>query len=118
MSDFIIELKELQFFSFHGLYEEEKKAGGEFVVDLFASFSAKKPITDLDQTINYATLYALVKEEMSDSRELLETLAESIAEKIYLVYPILKKIDIRIEKKNPPIVGFSGRVAIHYRKEY
>ena len=34
MGEFIIELKGLQFYSFHGLYAEEKKVGGEFVVDV------------------------------------------------------------------------------------
>ena len=40
MGEFTIELRGLQFYSFHGLYEEEKKVGGEFIVDVFEKFPA------------------------------------------------------------------------------
>jgi dihydroneopterin aldolase len=116
MSEFIIELKQLYFFSFHGLYEEERKVGGEFVVDLFVKYPEEKQITSLSQTINYAALYAIIKEEMNQPKDLLETLAQSIAEKIHTAYPSVNEIDIRIEKKNPPIVGFVGSVAVSFKK--
>jgi dihydroneopterin aldolase len=118
MGDFIIELKGLQFFSFHGLYEEEKKTGGEFSVDVFVKTTAGKNITFLEETINYAALYEIVKAEMGQPRELLETLSQSMAEKIRLAFPHTKEIEIRIEKKNPPIAGFIGSVAVTYRKSF
>ena len=117
MGEFIIELKQLQFFSFHGLYAEERKVGEEFIVDLSVKYISKqKAITSLDETINYETLYEIVKKEMSQPRALLETLAQSIADKIQHVFPLIKEIEIRIEKKNPPIVGFIGSVAVRYKK--
>ena len=118
MGEFTIELKGLQFFSFHGLYEEEKIIGGEFKVDLLVKFSEEKHITTIEQTINYAALYAIVKEEMNQPRKLLETLAQSIADKIHAAYPSLKEIDIRIEKKNPPIAGFIGSVGVSYKNQF
>jgi dihydroneopterin aldolase len=119
MSEFTIELRDLEFFSFHGLYEEEKKAGGEFVVDVFAKFPAENhKLTSIDETVNYAALFAIIKDEMNQPRELLETIAQVIAEKIYAKYAVIKEIEIRIEKKKPPIVGFSGTVAARYRKVY
>ena len=119
MSEFTIELRNLQFFSFHGLYEEEKKVGGEFVVDVFAKFpSENHNLTSIDETVNYAALFAIIKEEMNQPRELLETIAQSIAEKIYTKYSVIKEIEIRIEKKRAPIVGFSGSVAARYKKQY
>lgn len=117
MGEFTIELKGLQFFSFHGLYEEEKLVGGEFVVDLSLKFSENNTITSIEQTVNYAALYSLIKVEMNQPRELLETLAQSIADKIFIAYPSVKEIDIRIEKKNPPITGFIGSVAVRWKKE-
>ena len=119
MGEFTIELRSLWFFSFHGLYEEEKKVGGEFIVDVFAKFpTGKNNISSIDETINYAALYAIVKTEMNQPRELLEILAQSIAEKIHTQYVSLKEIEIRIEKKNPPITGFVGSVAVRYHKSY
>jgi dihydroneopterin aldolase len=119
MSEFTIELRDLQFFSFHGLYEEEKKVGGEFVVDVLAKFPAEgHALRSIDETVNYAALFAIVKSEMDQPRELLETIAQSIAEKIYSKYSVIKEVEIRIEKKRAPIVGLNGSVAAVYRKVY
>jgi dihydroneopterin aldolase len=119
MGEFTIELRNLEFFSFHGLYAEEKKVGGEFVVDVFAKFPAQDhKLTSIDETVNYAALFEIIKDEMNQPRALLETIAQSIAEKIYNKYAVLKEIEIRIEKKKAPIVGISGTVAAGYRKVY
>jgi len=119
MSEFTIELRGLEFFSFHGLFEEEKKAGGEFVVDVIAKFPAQDhKLTSIKETVNYAALFDIVKEEMNQPRELLETIAQAIAEKIYAKYAVIREIEIRIEKKKAPIVGISGTVAAGYRKVY
>jgi len=119
MEEFTIELRGLQFYSFHGLYEEEKKAGGDFVVDVWAKFPAEDHIlTSIDETVNYAELFSIVKKEMDQPRELLETIAQSIAEKIYAKYNVIKQVEIRIEKKKAPIVGLSGSVAASYKKVY
>jgi len=118
MGEFTIELNKLVFFSFHGLYEEEKKVGCEFIVDLFAKYTSdKKTISSIDETVNYTTLYEIVKTEMNRSRDLLETIACSIAEESMKSLPQIKEIEIRIEKKNPPIVGFTGSVAVKFKKQ-
>ena len=119
MGEFTIELRGLQFYSFHGLYEEEKKVGGEFVVDVFAKFpAADHSLKSIHETVNYGALFTIVKDEMNQPRELLETIAQSIAEKIYAQYSVIKEVEIRIEKKKAPIVGLNGSVAASYRKVY
>ena len=119
MSEFTIALNQLYFFSFHGLYEEEKKVGGEFNVDLSVKYNAgQSTITKLEETVNYAILYEIVKTEMNQARDLLETVARSITEKIHQAFPSVKEIEIMIEKKNPPIVGFIGNVAVRFSKKY
>lgn len=119
MGEFTIELRNLQFYSFHGLYEEEKKAGGEFVVDVLAKFPAEDHLLNsIEETVNYAALFSIIKEEMDQPRELLETIAQSIAEKIYSKYNVIKEVEVRIEKKKAPIAGLNGSVAAGYRKVY
>jgi dihydroneopterin aldolase len=119
MGEFTIELRDLQFYSFHGLYEEEKIAGGEFTVDVWAKFPAEDNVLNsIDETVNYAALFAIIKEEMDQPRELLETLAQSICEKVHRQYPFLQGIEIRIEKKKAPIVGITGSVAVIYKADY
>jgi dihydroneopterin aldolase len=119
MGEFTIELRSLQFYSFHGLYEEEKKAGGDFIVDVWAKFPAEDHILNsIDETVNYAALFEIIKKEMDHPRELLETLAQSICKKIHSQYSFLEEIEVKIEKKKAPIAGISGNVAVIYRSDY
>jgi dihydroneopterin aldolase len=114
-----IKLKQLRFFAHHGLYEEERKVANEFVVDLEAAFeSSVDIITKMDETINYIKVYEIVKKQMLQPTDLIETLAMKITGIIHERYPRVKKIAITITKKYPPVINFSGNVAVSYVKEY
>jgi len=114
-----IKLKQLRFFAHHGLYEEERKVANEFVVDLEAEFeSSIDIITKMDETINYIKVYEIVKKQMLQPTDLIETLAMKITEIIHERYPRVKKVAITITKKYPPVINFSGNVAVSYVKEY
>lgn len=116
--EFVIELKDLWFYSFHGLYEEERAVGGEFIVDLFVKTTADSTIASISDTINYTALYSIVATGMSQPRDLLETIAQSIADKIHAAFSSVREIEICITKKNPPINGFSGSVAVRWKKSF
>ena len=112
-------LKQLRFFAHHGLYEEERKVSNEFIVDLEVGFESVVPvITKMNETINYIRLYELVKRYMLQTSDLIESLAMKISDDIHQLYPQVKKISISITKKYPPVINFSGNVAVSYEKEY
>jgi 7,8-dihydroneopterin aldolase/epimerase/oxygenase len=114
-----IELNAATFFAFHGLYEEEKKTGGEFEVNLGVSYIADVTVIDkIEQTVNYVKLYELVKQQMQVPTGVLETVAMRITEEIKGVFPQVNEITIKIEKKYPPIHNFSGSLSVTYRKQY
>jgi len=114
-----IKLRQLRFFAHHGLYEEERKVSNEFMVDLDVYFESSVPvITRMSETINYIKLYELVKKHMLQTRDLLETLATVITEDIHQSYRQVKKVSIVITKKYPPVINFSGNVAVSYEKEF
>jgi dihydroneopterin aldolase len=114
-----INLKQLRFFAHHGLYEEERKVSNEFIVDLEVSLeSTSTVITKMTETINYIKLYELVKKHMLQTTDLLETLATAITEDIHSSYVQVKKVSISITKKYPPVINFSGNVAVNYVKEF
>lgn len=114
-----VALKDLPFFGYHGLYDEEKKTGNEFRVNLSVFYTPLSgTITHISDTINYAALYALLKKEMQQPRQLLETLAMEISEAIHLSYPLIKRIEISISKMQVPVIGFRGYAAVSYQKEY
>lgn len=114
-----IELTGLRFHAYHGLYEEEKVAGNEFLVNLFVAYNPQGGIvSDLSETINYAVIFDLVKKRMLQRTDLLETIAMSLAEDINRQFPNVQKVDISIAKLHPPIAGFNGNVAVRYQKEF
>ena len=114
-----IKLKQLRFFAHHGLYEEERKVSNEFIVDLEVTFeSPVAVVTKMSETINYIKLYELVKKQMLQPTDLIETLAMQITDRIHQLYSQVKKISITITKKYPPVINFSGNVAVSYVKEY
>ena len=114
-----VELKQLCFFAYHGLYPEERKTGNEFEVDISVSYQPTQgTITDITETINYASLYELVKKEMAQPTDLLETVAMNIAAKIKMNFSQTKKVSISISKLHPPIVQFTGKVSVSFEKEF
>jgi dihydroneopterin aldolase len=116
---FIIELKNLRFFAEHGMYEEERKVGNQFEVDIVITCkSPKKTITSIEQTINYVEVYRIAQEEFNERKFLLETCAMQIAEKVKLQFEETEHLTISIRKLNPPITNFSGSVGITYEKSF
>ena len=65
------------------MYAEEKKLGNTYIVDVVIDFTPKKSIIDnLDQTIDYVHVYALIKKWMEIPTPLLETLVGLMADDI------------------------------------
>lgn len=114
-----ISLHELKFHGFHGLYEEEKKTGNDFEVNLDAYFEeTTDPITQLNQTINYAVLFSLVKNRMSIPEPLLETIAMDIARQAKAHFPVITEINVSVRKLKPPMLNFQGQTEVTFHKKY
>ena len=114
-----IRLQRLRYFAYHGLYEAEKKNGNKFELDVKISFrQTSEIIQNLNETIDYAAVDALIKKEMQIPRELLETLLGELAEKLKLLYPQIIKIELSLNKLTAPIPDFTGRVGVEFLKEY
>ncbi len=115
---FTIHLNNLQFFSYHGIHEEEKILGNEYEVNAEVSFEEKGPVVHIHETINYTQIYALIKQRMNIPTHLLETVAQDLAQQIRALDPVIKSITISIEKKNPPLPNIQGSVGVTYKREF
>jgi dihydroneopterin aldolase len=110
-------LNEVVFFGYHGLYADEKKLGNTYKVDVHIDFTPKVSIIDqLDQTIDYVHVYALVKKRMEIPTPLLETLVATIAEDILTEQPIADKVFVKITKVIMPIPQFDGNASVSIEK--
>lgn len=112
-----ISLNKLLFVGYHGLYPEEKKLGNNYSVDIDIDFYPKQNLIDqLDQTIDYVTIYAIVKKWMEIPTPLLETLISKIADDILMEQPHAEKVMVKITKLHLPIPLFEGNVSVKIEK--
>ena len=102
-----IELKDMEFFSKHGCFEEERIIGNRFVVNLSVegNFSVAASSDNLEDAVNYQALYDIVKEQMDIPSNLLENVASRICNCVKEAFPSLGRIRVTIDKINPPLGG-------------
>ena len=113
-------LRDLRFHAFHGVLPQERLVGGNFVVDLRVGYPLAQAMTSdrVDDTLNYASLYALVEREMQQPSSLLEHLAGRIAQAIAKTFPEALSIDLTLTKQNPPMGADckGAGVEMHFEK--
>ena len=119
MPGMYIELKDLQLYGQHGWHAEEALTGNEFLLDIMVHFLPQvEIIRSIDDTISYADIYRIAKEEFKIRQQLLETCAMQIAERLHQYFPQITNVQISIYKLTAPIPNFSGKVGITYHKVF
>ena len=114
----MISLSNLQFYCYHGLYEEEKQVGGTYFVDADIEIKTpEKTIQSLEETVNYAEVYEIIRRRMMQPTSLLETIAMELCEEIIHFSNIIIKITLTIKKTALPIEGFQGSTAVRFVRE-
>jgi dihydroneopterin aldolase len=109
-----IELKGMTFHAYHGVTAQERKVGNTFTLDMKLHTDLSRAIqTDrLENTVNYAAIYAIVAEEMQIPSQLLEHVAGRIIRHIQTDFPAINTIEIRLAKHNPPVPGEVKEAAV------
>ena len=115
MAVFIIRLENLRFKSKIGVFDFERKNGNDFEVNVrFSIPSEDFRYEDLQTTVNYAEVYRIVSEEMAVKRILLESVSQTIAERISDKWPMAFDISVKISKLTPPIPEIIGACSVEY----
>ena len=90
-----IEIKGLEVFAHHGVYEEEQRLGQKFVVSAVLSLdtTAAAQTDDLDKTVNYGAISRQITQILQrENHKLLERAAAVTAEEILLTNPLINGI--------------------------
>jgi dihydroneopterin aldolase len=113
-----IALEGLEFHAFHGVYPHERESGNWFEVDIAVEtdFSAAAKSDNLSGTVDYETLYRIVKAEMEKPSKLLETVAEKIINDVLDQLKSVASVELSISKINPPIGGKCKRAVVSISK--
>lgn len=111
-----IHLNEMAFYGYHGVLKEETALGQRFkaTVSLATNLHAAGEMDDLTKTVNYAEVYAICQEVIEgEPKQLIEAVAESIAQKILTTYADqVTGIRVQLIKPDPPIPGHYTSVAV------
>ncbi len=113
-----IYLHKLIFFSFHGIHDEEKILGNEYEVNLEVTFEEKWPVTKINETINYVTIFEVIRQRMNIPTALLETVVQDLVNQVHNIDDRIKTILVSVDKKNPPIANIEGSVGVSLKKEF
>jgi 7,8-dihydroneopterin aldolase/epimerase/oxygenase len=114
-----VSLEGLEFHAFHGVYPHERISGNWFEVDISVEtdFTKGAATDELVGTVNYETLFEIVKKKMEQPSKLLETVAEQIVIGVFEQLPVVNAVEIKISKINPPIGGKARKATISISKK-
>lgn len=100
-----IYLEQICFYSYHGVAEQERIVGNNYEINLRLAVDIEKPmLTDnVEHTVNYASVYGVLSQEMAIPSRLLEHVCGRIIERLFEDFPSINGIDIKLSKKNPPM---------------
>ena len=109
-------LEDMIFSARHGVCPHEYEFDQKFKVDVTLKTDAVEEAgktDELEQTINYAEAYAIVENTMlGGHRQLIETLAYTIACTILETFSKVSACKVRVTKMAPPINNFNGTAAV------
>ncbi|PID88003.1 MAG: dihydroneopterin aldolase [Bacteroidia bacterium] len=110
----IIEITGMEFYAYHGHYEEEQIVGNRFLVDLRLKTNCAKAAKsdDIAEALNYQTAYKIVKKEMQENSHLLEHIAQRILDALYEKFEELQEAAVKVSKMNPPMGGQIQSVSV------
>ncbi|MDB5124265.1 MAG: dihydroneopterin aldolase [Mucilaginibacter sp.] len=101
-----ISLHGAEFFAYHGFYPEEQILGNRFIVDIEVDYNfGNKDDDDISNTVDYEQLYNIANEQMKQTRKLIETVANAMANEIKAQFPLTDKVTVSIKKLNPALSG-------------
>lgn len=102
-----IRLNKVRFYAYHGVLEQERRVGGWYELTLTVDYPFEKAMEtdDVADTLNYASVFDIVKSEMAIPGNLLEHVAGRIARSLFEAFPQIQTLEISLTKENPPMGG-------------
>ncbi|MBR3455878.1 MAG: dihydroneopterin aldolase [Bacteroidaceae bacterium] len=107
-------LNNIRFHAFHGVMPQERTVGADFTLSLRLEADVWDAVwtDDLASTISYAEVYTAVSDEMSRPSALLEHAAGRIIRRLFVDFPTLRTVWLRLLKDNPPVGAECGGMGV------
>ena len=104
----------IKIYAYHGCFKEETLIGTNFLVDVELDVDLTKAAEsdNLSDTVNYQTVFQVIKKEMEIPSKLLENVAGRCLLSLFNEFLTIENITIKIAKLNPPLGGQIDAVAV------
>ena len=95
------------FYSFHGCLHEESVIGAEYIVNAVVEVDTDlaEKSDNLENTVDYVSVYGVMKKEMDKPAKLLETVLERMIVGIKNINKNIITVEVSVKKLSPPIGG-------------
>ena len=109
----------MQFYAFHGCFQEEQSIGTRFRVDVaFEVDTSVAQRTDrIEDTVSYLDVYTALKREMEIPSHLLEHVADRMAARLLADFAAIEKVEVTVFKLCPPLGGQMESVSVKVTKD-
>lgn len=112
-------IRGLRFYAHHGVFPFEREQGQEFVVSavLYADTHPAGITDDLDRSTSYAEVCGFLEEFLTQNTySLLEAAAEQACRGLLLRFPLVREVELELQKPNAPIELDFGTVGVRIRR--
>lgn len=111
----LIQIENMEFYSYHGCFEEEQIVGNRFIVnlDIETDTTAAEKSDNISDALNYQIAYEIVKEQMDRKSRLLEHICKRILDVLYDRFPgRIERAKVKVSKMAPPMGGVINAVSL------
>ncbi len=100
-----IVLENIRLYAYHGVLAQEKTVGQWYTVNIRMEVGEENSTfsDDLDDTVNYAEVYDIVRREMDIPSRLIEHVCGRIARAVIRECRLVDEVTVGVIKTNPPI---------------
>jgi dihydroneopterin aldolase len=114
----LIELEEMEFYAYHGHFEEEQVVGNKFLVNISIETDCSKAAESdkFQDALDYVSIYKITKQEMDKKSHLLEHLVGRIIDRIHNEFPQIVHSKVKVSKLNPPMGGKMEKVSVTFSR--
>lgn len=113
-----IELSGMEFFGYHGCFDEERQKGQRFVVDAVLCLSTQEAgrTDDLEKSVDYAAVFEDMRAVVEgEPKNLIEAVAEKIAANLLARYPV-ERVEVAVHKPAAPLAGTFRDVCVRIER--
>lgn len=113
-------LEEVKIYAYHGVLPEENIIGTYYILnaELHTDLWKAAETDDLNDTISYADINAIMHKEMSVKSKLLEHVAGRMITGIHDAFPQISYIKLKITKTSPPMQGEMKGASIELERSF